>query len=212
MNQVKKIKNLDELSYFDKNSLSQYIDIADNSLYANINRWIKNGKIIQLKKGLYVTSQYFDKLADKDAYFEFMANRLKVPSYLSMEYILSKYGILSESVFSYTIVTLKRSGSFSNKLGVFFYKNIKESLFDGYEIKERGGFLLKEASRAKALFDYFYYKIQSVSEIDRKWLKSYRLNLDQFNSGDWDMLDYYCRQAGFKKYLFLGSLLRGLND
>ena len=57
MNQVKKLKNLEKLSYFDKNTLAQYIELSDNSLYANIKRWLKNGRIIQIKKGMYVTPE-----------------------------------------------------------------------------------------------------------------------------------------------------------
>lgn len=116
MNQVQNLKKLSRLSYFDKNTLAQFIELSDNSLYAAINRWVKNGKIIQLKKGFYVTGDYLDKMPEKEKYLEFIANKLKFPSYLSLEYVLQKYSVLSESIFSLTSVTLKSKRVFRNKL------------------------------------------------------------------------------------------------
>ena len=91
MKQVNKLKKLETLSYFDRNAIEQYIDIKPDSLSANINRWIKKGVLIQLKKGLYVTSKYYETVNNKNTYFEFLANRIRVPSYLSLEYVLQKH-------------------------------------------------------------------------------------------------------------------------
>ena len=77
MNQVKKIKKLENLSYFNKDTISQYIDVKTNTLFTDINRWIKNDILIQLKKGFYVTSNYFEKLQNKTLYLEFISNKLK---------------------------------------------------------------------------------------------------------------------------------------
>src|SRR4030043_2100519 len=109
MNQVKKIKKLENLSYFNKDTVSQYIDVKTNTLFADINRWIKNGTLIQLKKGFYVTSNNYEKLQNKTMYLEFISNKLREPSYLSLEYILQKHSILTESVYAITSITLKSS-------------------------------------------------------------------------------------------------------
>ena len=107
MNQVVKLKKLGNLSYFDKNTLSQIIELSDNSLYTNIKRWIKSGRLVQLKNGMYVTDIFLSTLPDKTPYAEFIANKLREPSYLSTEYVLQKYGVLTEAVYGYTSVTLK---------------------------------------------------------------------------------------------------------
>ena len=60
MNQVKNLEKLENLSYFDKNTLSQVINTSDKTLYDNIQRWLKNNTIVQLKRGLYVTRKYVD--------------------------------------------------------------------------------------------------------------------------------------------------------
>ena len=88
MNQVNKIKKLENLSYFNKATISQYVNAKTNTLSTDINRWTKNDILIQLKKGFYVTSNYYEKLQNKTLYLEFISNKLKEPSYLSLEYIL----------------------------------------------------------------------------------------------------------------------------
>ena len=210
MNQVKNLKKLSNLSYFDKNTLSQFIELSDKSLYAVINRWIKNGEIIQLKKGFYTTRDYVDKMFGKQAYLEFIANRLKFPSYLSLEYVLQKHSVLSESVFSITSITLKSKRVYRNKLGSFIYRSIRENLFTGYIIKKNNGFEIKEAVKAKALFDYLYLKLFRIQSPSKKLIDSFRLNLDEFASDDKKEFNSYCQLSGIEKYKRLSSLLFSL--
>ena len=154
MNQVDKLQNLKNLSYFDKNTLAQYVDVAQNSLYSNIKRWLKKGLIIQLKRGLYVTGDYLDKNMGSMSYIELIANRLYEPSYLSGEYVLQQYNILTEAVFAFTSVSLKTRREYENRLGRYIYRSIKRELFTGYTIIQKDDFQIKIATKAKALFDY----------------------------------------------------------
>lgn len=210
MNQVQNLRKLNNLSYFDKNTLSQFIELSDSSLYAAINRWLKKGRIIQLKKGLYVTSDYLDKMSGSQSYLEFIANKLKSPSYLSLEHVLQKYSILSESVFSITSITLKSKRIYKNRLGAFIYRNVRENLFSGYTIKRNDGFEIKEASKAKALFDYLYLKLFRVKSPNKELINSLRLNLDEFTSKDKQEFCSYCQLPEIKKYKALPSLLFNL--
>lgn len=212
MNQVKNLKNLANLSCFDKNTLSQFIDISDNSIYANIKRWLKTDQLWQLKKGLYVTPRYYQSLPNKDSYREFIANKLKEPSYLSLEYVLQKYSILTEAVYSFTSITLKGRRIYTNKLGTFIYRQIKQDLFNGYTIKSENGFEIKEATKAKALFDYLYLKNYRIPVISHELLNSYRLNLDEFTSQDFKEFSNYCKLAGIKKFLNLPKLFKSAYD
>ncbi|MCG2692348.1 hypothetical protein L6272_06025, partial [Microgenomates group bacterium] len=59
------------------------------------------------------------------------------------------------------------------------------------------GFQIKEASKAKALFDFLYLRILKIKEVDQNLLESFRLNLDEFSRQD--------RQE-FKKYIKLSRL------
>lgn len=203
MNQIRKLQNLSCLSYFDKNTLSQFIELSTASLGTNINRWLKAGVLIQLKKGLYVTKDFITSLRDKQTYREFIANKLREPSYLSMEYVLQKHNILSEAVYGVTSVTLKSKRVYKNSFGVFVYRNIKENLFGGYEIKEVNGFTIKVASKARALFDYFYFKLLRIQNINAELVKSFRLNYDVVSKKDLLEFGGYCKVVQNKKMLTL---------
>jgi predicted transcriptional regulator of viral defense system len=101
MNQVNKLTILNNASFFNKTMLAQVMDTNENALSENIKRWLKKGILIRLKNGFYVTKEYYQSIPEKQTYLEFVANILKKPSYLSTEYVLQKYGILSESVFHF---------------------------------------------------------------------------------------------------------------
>ncbi len=207
MNQVRKLQQLKSLSYFDKNTLAQIMDMNANSLSANTNRWLKQGVLIQLKKGMYVTEDYYIRLRDQDLYFEFIANKIREPSYISLEYVLQKYGILTEAVNAFTSITLKSRRRYQNIFGIFVYRNITEKLFTGYEIKHFGQYDIKEASKAKALFDYLYLKLYRIPVFTSELLQSFRLNLDEFTLNDRKEFTQYCHLTGMKKFFNLPILL-----
>ena len=212
MNQVINLKRLETASFFSKTTLQQVVKVSDNSLYSNIKRWIKNGSLIQLKRGLYVTRNYYQKLVNKQDYLEFVANKLKYPSYLSLEYVLQKYSILSESVFSLTSISRKKTKTYSNELGMFSYSNIKDCLFTGFEVVNKSGFKIKQATKAKALFDYFYLKSRQLRKLDKDLLVSFRLNLDEFNETDFRELDSYVKLSKSDKLKNLTTLLKQIKN
>ncbi|OQA20785.1 MAG: hypothetical protein BWY60_01029 [Actinobacteria bacterium ADurb.Bin346] len=210
MKQVSKLKNLENLSYFGKSTISQYIDIKPESLSADINRWIKEGTLIQLKKGLYTTTNYFERVNDRSLYIEFIANKLRTPSYLSLEYVLQKYSILSEAVYSVTSITNKTGRTYNNILNLFLYRNIKENLFTGFDIMDYNGFKIAQATKAKALFDWLYLKFLRTQNINLAILESIRLNIDGFKSKDFKEFKLYCEMSGVKKYRLLSQIITKL--
>lgn len=212
MNQVTKLKKMGNLSYFDKNTLSQMVELSDNSLYANIKRWIKSGRIIQLKKGMYVTDFFLSTLPDKTPYAEFIANKLREPSYLSTEYILQKYGILTEAVYGYTSITLKSKIIYQNDLATFLYNNISEKLFTGYTIKTSGKFSIFEATKVKALFDYLYLKLFRITNITEELFDSLRLNLNELTGQDIKEFKKYCEIADINKFRTLVKIIGEKSD
>jgi len=212
MKQVKKLKQLETLAFFNVTSIKQITSIEGDVLYENISRWIQNGTLIQLKKGLYTTSNYYKNMDKKDIYAEFISNKLKYPSYLSLEYVLSKYQILSESVYSYTSVTKKTPNTYSNILGTFSYRNISDKLFTGFEIFDKGEFEIAIASKSKALFDYLYLKLYRKEEITKEMISDLRLNLEEFNKNDIKEFEKYCNLVNIEKFKTLSKLLFEKND
>jgi len=212
MKQVRYTKKLDGLSYFDTETLSQSTGLRGSNMYQNVNRWIKSKNLIQLKKGLYLTQEYFLKENAKESYLEFIANKLRFPSYLSLEYVLSKYQVLTESVFVYTSISMKTTRKYSNQLGVFTYKNITQTLFTGFNIVDEDGYNIAIATKAKALFDYLYLKFYRKKDISKESIDDLRLNLDSFTKKEVQEFLKYCKLTKIKKYINVSKLLFTIND
>jgi predicted transcriptional regulator of viral defense system len=85
---------------------------------------------------------------------EEIAMVIRHPSYLSLEYALSRSGILSQHVFTYTLVTTKLPYTYKSEGDVFEYHQIKRSLFWGY--KREGQILVAEPE--KALLDLIHIR------------------------------------------------------
>ena len=148
-------RELEALPYFTKPAAVLLIGKQGKNLDKKIGRLDQIGYLKTLKKGMYVSSPFYE-LADKELYAQYLANRLRQPSYLSLEYVLAKEGLIPESVYSLTSVTLKTPRAYTNFIGNFTYRNIQKKLFCGYGVKMWQGKKIYLASKAKALFDYFY--------------------------------------------------------
>ena len=123
------------------------------------------------------TKEYLSKISPEEInfYYEFLANVLYSPSYLSLEYVLSEYNIITEFSSNFTLITTNKTNYFSNKLGNFFYHTIKKELFSGFNIYKEGSFTILKASK---LFQYSrpFTDGRKVRNYSRKSKKSYRDN------------------------------------
>ena len=213
MKQLTNLSKLNSASFFDKETLQRVIEVEDNSLYSNIKRWLKGGELVQLKRGVYVTDVYIQSLTEKQSYTEFVANILKQPSYLSGEYMLQKYSMLTESVYTVTSVTLKKTGKYENSLGTYIYSNIKEELFTGFKITSKSGYEIKEATKAKSLFDFLYFRLWRLPQITKNYIESLRINLGEMEESDFIEFESYVKLANLKKLNNLTIILKELaND
>ena len=129
--------------------------VDSRALKVQISRWVNSGKLIQLKRGLYLLSSAYRK-SEPDEFY--IASILKKPSYISMEKALEFHGLIPEAVPVFTSVTTKRPGRLGTKVGVFDYRHIKPELFWGYESVTTGKRTFFIASAEKALLDFFYFK------------------------------------------------------
>lgn len=168
--------------------------IEKDKIYLKIllSRYEKTGKIVRLKRGLYAAKSYLDNLRgqeEESAYSEFLANRLHHPSYLSLEYILYQHNILTEVPVNFTSVAAKKTAHFANQFGHFFYHSIKDDLFCGFTAQKINSFTIYRATKAKALFDFLYFR-QSVL-MEKEAVKELRLNLGSFSKTDREELKRY---------------------
>jgi len=188
-----------KLPYF---SFSNLAAIESNKAYLKIflSRYEKKNKLIRLKREIYVAKEYIDEVQKNNTfsfYIESIASILYQPSYLSLDYILYKYNILTEVPKSFTSVTKKKTVSFSNKLGGFFYHKIKDELFCGFEIVKEGDFTILGATKAKALFDFLYLRKNNL--INKESVKELRINTEHFKSGDKKEIKKYIKIEGSEK-------------
>lgn len=165
-----------------------------------LHRYEEAGKLLRLKKGIYTTSNYIEKMKNRghiEIFMDFLANFLYKPSYLSVETVLYRHNILTDVPFSLTAITKNKTVVFSNKLGNFFYYKIKPSLFCGFGLSEELGFSIARATKAKALFDFLYLRknILPVKEA----VKELRLNIENLNRPDIKELKKYVIMEGSKK-------------
>jgi len=147
------------------------------SVSVQLSRWKKAGKIIQLRRGIYMINPTYIKLPfDYDLY---ISGFLHNPSYLSLEKALEYYGLIPEGVSVYTSVTTKRPIVLKTPIGEYSYRHIKPDLFWGYKKLETGLGDIFIAFAEKAILDMFY--LYSVN-INKDWLDELRLqnfeNLD----------------------------------
>ena len=121
--------------------------------------------------------------------FEEIAMVVRYPSYLSMEYALSKHGILSQMAYTLTLVTTKLPYTHKTKKSIYEYHQISSSLFWGY--KKEGTVLTAEPE--KALLDLIHIRYVNNGELNIEGLTS--LIKDMYlNMLNTERLDHYAKK------------------
>ena len=169
-------------------------------LWLVLHRYKKSGKLLRLKKGVYTSTSYVEKMKNRgelEIFLDFLANFLYPPSYLSLETILYRHNILTEIPVNFVSITKNKTAAFSNKLGNFLYHKIKTSLFCGFELAEESGFSLIRATKAKAVFDFLYLRKNVLP--NKEAVKELRLNLEHLSRPDINELKKYVALEGSPK-------------
>lgn len=181
------IGTIKQLPYFTKQNLGVAIQKDGEDLNYWIKKLTREKLILPIKKGFYISPYYRDTQMktpeQSELYWACVANVLRTPSYVSLEYVLSKYNIIPEAAFAVTSVTRKSSRMFKTDQVIFVYRTIKPDLFYGYQsiAFDTSGLTVKIAYPYKALFDFLYLRpFPTQTE-----LKAYLLNAGRFN---WDAL------------------------
>ena len=202
---MKSKKNLLELlkslPYFSKDSLYQLgkkLGLADATVDTYISRFLKHKEILQLKRGLYISVDFFSKNRSNISYFFYLANIIRTPSYISSWSALQFYNLTTEAIHGMTSVTPKVTRTYKTKAGNFTYQSIKDDLFSGFSLiqgktsfsvlsadRPSGKFDFFIASPAKALFDLLYFKtyqFRGVRSKDAKALvEELRIDVDEMD-------------------------------
>ena len=159
------------------------------------------GKLIRLKKGMYVVSPYVSGELLSE---ELIANHLYGPSYVSMESALRYYGLIPEKVFTVRSATTNRSRKFGNSIASFQYVSVREDYYsigiNQKMVDNKYTFLI--ASPEKALCDLIvttpHINFQSVKAVET-YLEDYlRLDMSAFWTMDKGIIEQ-CVATGKKK-------------
>ena len=162
-----------ELKDFTIFSLNEIRTIAPNFHRRRLNEWQDKGYIKKVIRGYYIFS---DLQLSEEILFK-IANRIYLPSYVSLESALSYYHLIPESVYGITSISTRRTYHFKTSIGEFTFRTVKPKLFFGYNLMNYKEHYLKMASTEKALLDYFYLHPDIETEQD---FDSLRINKEMF--------------------------------
>lgn len=175
-------------------------------------RMVKNGELIRLRNGFYLIAEKVQHGLDQIIPYEQVANFLYGPSYVSLEWALSFYGMIPERVHTVTSMALGRMKKYHTPIGDFAYYPLRSASYSiGIEQKQSpcsiGGFLI--ASREKALVDFVFKTCKGLSQNQLKVeiIESKRLNLEIINELDKELLSEIAKNYRSKIVHYLINLI-----
>ena len=181
------LEQLKSLPHFGKNTvyqLGKQLGLKDGTVDTYISRFLKYKEIIWLNKGLYVSTDFFEKNKNDISYSFYLANVIRTPSYVSSWAALQYYNLATEAVHSVTSVSLKATRDFETKAGNFSYQSIKKDLFLDFSLT-KGKFDFYIASPSKALFDLLYFRTRQFRSVKPENIKALveelRIDIDEMD-------------------------------
>jgi len=184
------LEQLKTLPYFNKNTVFQLgknSGLEESTINTYISRFLKHKEIIQLKNGLYVTTDFFEKNKTDISYSFYIANVIRTPSYISSWAALQYYNLVTEAVYSITSVTPKVTRKYETKAGDFVYQSIQKDLFTDFSLAN-GKFDFFIASPSKALFDLLYFRTRQFRSLKIKNLQTLieelRIDIDEMEMAE----------------------------
>ena len=147
------VKHSGAMPCFDLALLTQTFDDRRDAIRVQLSRWMTQGKVVGLRRGMYTLSETDRRVSLDPAE---LANALYRPSYLSGLWALGHYDLIPERVVRFTSVTPRVPRRFENPYGVFDYRNIKQDAFFGFRSVSAGTRTFLVADPEKALLDHWH--------------------------------------------------------
>ncbi len=155
--------------------------VNPNLVRQQISRWVKSGKVYQLRRGLYTIAPPYQKVRPHPF---LVANRIQRASYVSGQATLAFYGLIPDTVQATLSVTSGRPERLETQLGIFEFRHVKPELLAGYRMTDLGQSQPKQqalvATPEKALLDLIYLQPKGDSA---EYLSELRLqNLERLDA------------------------------
>jgi len=153
------------------NSLKEY-----KSPKAKLSQMIEKGSICHLKRGLYETNINSPSCA--------MAGAIYGPSYLSFEYALRRWELITDRICVYTSASYEKNKTktFENQMGTYIYKSIPKEAYP-YAITSitEKEYTYQIATPEKALCDTLYKAppLKTVWELNKYLEDEYRVDMEK---------------------------------
>lgn len=203
------LASLKTLPYFDKGHIFQLgkdentFNLTKNTINTYISRFLKNKEIISLKRGVYVSTDFYSAHKNNSSYMFYLANILRSPSYVSGWTALQYYNLATEVIHTVTSVTSKKTNMYKTKIGTFAYQSVQKKLFSDFTLitpATKDDFEFFIATPAKALFDLLYFKTRQFRGIQLKnihaLIEELRIDMSEMNREEYEK--FY---AMIKKYI-----------
>lgn len=184
------LEQLKNQPYFDKkavNQLSLQYGLKSTTVDAYISRSLKRKDILPLKRGLYVSADFYNKNKNNISYSFYLANVLRGPSYISSWSALQYYDLTTEAIHTIASTTPKITRAYETKVASFAYQSIQKKLFSDFTlVKAKFNFFI--ASPSKALFDLLYFKTRQFRGVHFKDIKALieglRIDIDEMKQDE----------------------------
>ena len=170
--------------FFELRELRSLAPESDSQLMNQLSQWVKQEKLVRLRKGKYLLSSTYRKFTPSTYY---ISNYLYRPSYVSLATALQFYDLIPEAVAPVQAITTRHGREWTNELGRFEYRKIKQERFWGYreevlgKIPAQNRFLV--ARPEKAILDLMYIQNGEWTKeriIEMRFQSLESLNFDRF--------------------------------
>ncbi len=165
-----------------------------------IKQMVKSGELVRLKQGLYIVGDIYRDIKVSQG---LLANQIYGPSYVSLDFALSFYGLIPERVYEVTSVTTKMVKSYNTPFGRFTYIKSPLNLYSiGITLNANSdGTSYMIATAEKALCDKVAFT-RNLAITSQKAMRIYleedlRINLDALSSLNLKTIEA-CSVCGYK--------------
>lgn len=114
-------------SYYTVSDLEKIFNLDRKSLLVTLTRLEKRGELTRLSRGMY---QLPDQMVDVPV----ISTQIYQPSYISFEWALAKYGVLSQIPYTLTLATTNRPKRVQIGTVLCEYRQVKQDLLFGFSL------------------------------------------------------------------------------
>lgn len=179
------LEQLNNLPHFSKSTIYQIgsqLGLKNSTVDTYISRFLRHKDILPLRRGLYISADFFAKNKNDISYSFYLANIIRTPSYISSWTALQYHNLATEAIRSITSVTSKVTRDYETRAGTFSYQSIKKEFFSDYSLV-KGKFDFFVASPSKALFDLLYFRTHQFRGIKfddvKKMVEELRIDIGE---------------------------------